>query len=165
MAWGKKTSNGSKGQKRASAPWEAGIRSKIEKLRKREKWAFRPRHGRTDFYKYLRALYSAWSWTDPEKAARAGRRVAKLYDVKPRVGKTPIQIVIDATCKQDRQVKSRWAQALEYALAMDTPPGTGFIKFLKENGGPEGCKQKMAALRKEGSLRHKGQKNRKTRGW
>jgi hypothetical protein len=160
MAWGKKTGNGSE-EPRSSARWKAGIRSKIEELGRLEKWAFRPRHGRTDFYKYLNAVYNAWDWTDPEEAARVGRRVAKLYKLKTRAGKTAIRTVIDASSKQNRQVKSRWVRALEYALAMDVR-GTRFIKFLNNNGGPGGCAQKMAALRKERGLKRKG---RKTHPW
>jgi hypothetical protein len=34
----------------------APIKTKIEKLRKKEKWSFRRRHTRTDFYAYLNAV-------------------------------------------------------------------------------------------------------------
>ena len=56
--------------------------------------------------------------------------------------------LIDATAPtQDRQTKSRWAQALEYALKKNASPNR-FTKFLDENGGVLGCAHAMAGLRK-----------------
>jgi hypothetical protein len=127
----------------------ASIRSKIEKIRKAERQAFGPRHKRTAFYGYLQLIYLAWDWTDPAESRRAHRGVAALYNIAPRKNKTPIRTVIDATTQiSDRQVKSRWAQALEYAVA-NKVPGKRLMTFVRENGGVIGCKRKMAALLKQ----------------
>jgi hypothetical protein len=127
--------------------WKVELRAKIEELRRLEQAAFGPRHGKTDFHGYLRAVFNGWDWANPKVSRRVGRRVAKLYRIDTRKNKIPIRVVIDATCKQDRQTKSRWAQALEYAVARGAR-GNAFKKFLKENGGVFGCATKMAALRK-----------------
>jgi hypothetical protein len=138
--------------------WETAIKSKIETLRRLERKAFGPRHGKTDFYDYLKAIYKRWDWTDPQESARVGRRVAKLYEIDTRKNKSPIRIVIDATSNtQDRQEKSEWTRALEYAVAKRAAED-GLKKFLKKNGGVSGCAKKMAALRKEGRLKRRSPK-------
>jgi hypothetical protein len=129
--------------------WKAELKSKLKELRRLEKWAFRPRHGRKDFYEYLKGVYNLCDWTDSVVSRRHERRVARLCDLNVRAGTTPIRIVIDATASsQDRQPKSRWAQALEYALAKKAPPNR-FKKFLDQNDGVIGCADAMAALRKQ----------------
>jgi hypothetical protein len=128
--------------------WEVELKSKLKKLRKLEKWAFRPRHGRTDFYEYLKAVYNGWDWADPKVSRQVGRRVAKLCQIDSRKNKSPIRVVIDATSKQDYKPKSRWTQALEYAVAMGAR-GNAFKNFLDKNGSVYGCATKMAALRKK----------------
>jgi hypothetical protein len=133
--------------KRPAALTDKEIKTKIEELRALEKQGFGPRHGKTDYYEYLEAVFNFCDWTKPNASARVARRVAKLYDVKTRVGKTPMRTVIDATSKQDRQVKSLWARALEYAVAKKVC-GEAFIEFLEENGGVARCAAKMAALGK-----------------
>jgi hypothetical protein len=135
-----------RGPGRAKA-WEAEIKSKVEDLRQLEKQVFGPRHGKTDFYEYLKRIYNACNWTDPKEAARLARRVAKVYKLDTRKNKSPIRILIDATSKQDRLVKSRWTQAIEYAVAQRAS-GNAFKKFLEKNGGVSGCAKNMAALRK-----------------
>jgi hypothetical protein len=129
--------------------WEVELKSKLDKLRRLEKWAFRPRHGRTDFYEYLKGVYNLCDWTDPKTSGRVGRRVAKLCDLNVRAGTVPVRVVIDATSSSDdRQEKSEWARALQYAIRKKARGG-GFKNFLKRNGGPSGCATAMAALRKQ----------------
>jgi hypothetical protein len=150
MGLGKKTSGGSAERRSASKTpgREVAIESKIKELRRLENQAFGPRHRKTDFYEYLKAIYKAWDWTDAKTASRVGRQVAKSCKIEARKNKSPIRIVIDATSKaQDRQAKSRWTQALEYAVAKRAA-GNGFKKFLKKNGGVLGCAKRMAALKK-----------------
>jgi hypothetical protein len=125
----------------------ASIERKIEKLRKKEKWSFRERHGKTDFYAYLEAVYQVRDWHDSRESKRWSRKVAALYKIDIRKNTHFIRIIIDASCDQDRQVKSRWTQCLEYALAKKVSK-SGFIEFLEESGGPAGCAAKMAKLRK-----------------
>jgi hypothetical protein len=131
--------------------WEVELKSKLKELRRLEKWAFRPRHGRTDFYEYLKGVYNLCDWTDPRISRQTGRRVAKLSNIKVRAGTIPIRIVIDATSsskdRQEKQEKSEWAQALEYAISQKAR-GTGLKKFFKRHGGPSGCATAIAALRK-----------------
>jgi hypothetical protein len=128
--------------------WEVELKSKLKELRRLEKWAFRTRHGRTDFYKYLKGVYNLCDWTDPKVSRQMGRRVAKISNIKVRAGTIPVRIVIDATSSsKDRQEKSEWARALQYAIRKKAR-GTGFKNFLKRNGGPSGCATAMAALRK-----------------
>jgi hypothetical protein len=128
------------------------LKSKLKELRNLEKWAFRPRHGRTDFYKYLKGVYNLCDWTDKKIARRMAQHVEKLCDLKVRAGTEPIRIVIDATSpgqsRREQQEKSEWAQALQYAIRKKAG-GSGFKKFLDRNGGPSGCAAKMAALRKK----------------
>jgi hypothetical protein len=125
----------------------AAISIKIRELRELERQSFGPRHGKTDFYGYLKAIYKARDWTDAKASRRAIRSVAALYGIERRRNNSPIRTLIDATSNQDRQVKSRWTQALEYAVRKSVP-GTGLITFLKRNGGVLGCAEKMARLRK-----------------
>jgi hypothetical protein len=132
----------------------ASIKGKIEKLRKKEKWSFRERHKRTDFYAYLDAVYRVQDWHDKRESKRWARKVATMYEIKGRENKSPIHIIIDASSEQDRQVKSRWAIAVEYAVAMKVRK-SNFVKFLEKNGGPAGCAAKMAALKKERAKRRK----------
>jgi hypothetical protein len=149
MGWGKKKSSASAERSSASKPpaWKTELKVKIRGLRRLEKQAFGPRHGKTDFWDYLKAVYNAWDWSDPKVSRQVSRRVAKLYNIKMRAGTTPIRTIIDATCDQDRQTKSKWAQALEYAIA-NKVRGNHFKAFVKENGGVAGCAEKMADLRK-----------------
>jgi hypothetical protein len=131
--------------------WEVELKSKLKELRRLEKWAFRPRHGRTDFYGYLKGVYNLCDWTDPKISRQTGRRVAKLCNLKVRAGTIPVRIVIDATSSsKDRQEKSEWARALQYAITKKAR-GSAFKNFLKRNGGPAGCATAMAALQKRKS--------------
>jgi hypothetical protein len=128
------------------------LKSKLKELEHLEKWAFRPRHGRTDFYKYLKGVYNLCDWTDKKISRRMGQRVAKLCNLKVRAGTESIRIVIDATSpgqsRREQQEKSEWAQALEYAIRKKARRAA-FINFLNRTGGPSGCAKKMAALRKQ----------------
>lgn len=135
------------GSPKAPDAWKTELKLKIEKLRRLEKRAFGPRHGKTDLYNYLKAVYKLCDWTNPFVSRRVSRRVAKLYGIKIRAGNLPIRVVIDATCKEDRQTKSRFVQALEYVKESEVP-ATRFKAFLRDQGGIELCARKMAALRK-----------------
>src|SRR6202045_2251622 len=112
------------------------LKSKLKELRNLEKWAFRQRHSRTDFYEYLKRVYNLCNWVDSKVSRRMGQRVAILCNLKVRAGTKPIRIVIDATSSsQDRQQKSEWALALQYAIRKKVR-GTAFKNFLRKNGGP-----------------------------
>ena len=125
------------------------LKAKIKELRKLEQWAFRLRHRRTDFYEYLKGVHNLCDWAEPKTSGLVGRRIAKLCHLNVRAGTTPIRIVIDATAPtQDRQTKSRWAQALEYAISQKART-TGLKTFFKKHGGSGECASAMAALRKK----------------
>jgi hypothetical protein len=160
MGWGKKTSGGSDESGSKPLAQKVALRRKIKELRRLEKAAFGPHHGRTDFYAYLKAVYTLCDWSDSTISRQTGRRVANLCQVKVRGGTTPVRIVIDATCStQDRQAKSRWAQALEYAVAKNAP-AFGFEQFLHKRGGVIGCANSMAALRKRNAALRPGKEKR-----
>jgi hypothetical protein len=136
--------------KRPSMPtgfMAASIKRKIEKLRKKEKWSFRERHKRTDFYAYLNAVYRVRDWHDERESKRWAQNVAAPYEIKGRENKSPIHTIIDASSEQDRQVRSRWTITVEYAVAKKVRK-SDFVKFLDKNGGPAGCARKMAELKK-----------------
>jgi len=145
-----KRSAGASGRRaKSGAHWKAALEVKIEKLAELERKAFGPRHGKINFYRYLKAVYSAWDWTSSKTARRVARRVAKLYKVG--TNRSPIRLVIDVTSTQNRQVKSRWVRALEYAMAKGIA-GHRLIRFLKENGGVLGCARKMAKRARKETL-------------
>jgi hypothetical protein len=125
----------------------AAIKIKIRELRALERQSFGPRHGKTDFYGYLKAIYKARDWTDSAGSRRSAKDVAAVCQVGTRKNKSPIRTLIDATSVQKRDTKSEWAQALEYAIANNVHR-KHFKTFVKENGGVAGCAKKMAALRK-----------------
>jgi hypothetical protein len=149
----------SRAAKEGKGSEDEAIKAKIEELRHLEAKSFGPRHGRTDFYEYLKGVYNAWDWTDAKAAAEIGRQVAKLYKIKTRENKIAMRIVIDATSNQHYKVKSKWLQVLDYAVAKRAR-GEAFKNFVKRNDGVSGCAQKMAELRRKGISR-KGKTGRK----
>jgi len=68
MALTKKTSVSS------SPTWEVKLRAKIDELRRLEQKAFGPRHGKTDSYNYLKAVYRFCDWSDPKVSQPVGQR-------------------------------------------------------------------------------------------
>jgi hypothetical protein len=130
--------------KKPTGLMKGAIEGKIDELREKEKWSFRERHGKTDFHEYLKDVYSLRRW-----AKRRAKQVAALYDIQVRKRMTPIRIIIDASSEEeDRRVKGRWKRAIEYAEAMKVR-ASEFIELLDNNGGVQGCADKMAALEKE----------------
>jgi hypothetical protein len=125
----------------------ASIERKIEKLRKKERWSFRAKHGRTDFYRYLEAVYGVQDWDDEKASERWSQSVAALFKVRTRTDTHRIRIVIDASADQNRRVKSDWSRTLEHALA-EKVRKSDFLEFLGKIGGPAGFKVKMAAGKK-----------------
>jgi hypothetical protein len=110
------------------------IRGIIKKLSKSEKQAFGDRHGRADFYSYLAQIYSILDWSNARESKWWGQRVAALYEIDVRKNKSPIHITVDASSREkDRQKKSRWSVAIEYAVAKGVPR-SGFIELLQNNG-------------------------------
>ena len=75
MAWGAKPAQG---------PDPVATRAAITELARMEKWAFRPRHKRTDFYEYLDGVLKLYlKWKDRNCAGKAAKGVlAEIYPDK-----------------------------------------------------------------------------------
>ena len=129
------------------------IDNHIKRLRRIEDGCFGPRHKKTDFYKYLEAVLKLYlKWKDANFSGNAAKSVlAKLYPgrVKIRSNTHTIRSIIDASSEQDKQTKSRWTNALRYAVRKRaTVEDIGLDGFFGKNGGPAGCDGKMAAIRR-----------------
>lgn len=123
-------------------------RLEIEELRVIEKKVFGRRHGKADFYRYLEAVLKLYTvWKVAGKVKQRIKRLARLYkdEIKLRKNTHPMRAIIDASSRQNPQVKSRWTRALEYAAKNGAQVNkAGFKQFLKDNGGPAGCATKIA---------------------
>jgi hypothetical protein len=85
----------------------ASIERKIEKLRKKERWSFRAKHGRTDFYRYLEAVYGVQDWDDEKASERWSQSVAALFKVRTRLGRIRIAFGSLSTLPPTRIARSR----------------------------------------------------------
>jgi ribonuclease HI len=125
---------------------QAEIKAAIEALRELEEKSFGPRHGKTDFYDYLEGVWRLHSlWRADGKSKERARQVASIYGLKLRKNTHPIRVIIDASSEQDREVKSRWTRALEFARKHRSKVAkVGFAHFLESNGGVDGCARLLA---------------------
>ena len=155
MAWG---------PKRPQGPHPLATAAAITELARLEKWAFRPRHKRTDFYEYLDGILKLYlKWKDRNCAGKGATRVlAEIYPDKVKIcrGTHTIRCIIDASSpgidalskgdKEDEEKKrSRWANALRYAAKnRATVKEIGLGGFFGRNGGPAGCAGQMTAIQK-----------------
>jgi hypothetical protein len=121
----------------------------VEELRELEKKAFGPRHGKTDFYEYLEAVWNRYlKWKGDNKRQARKKQLAKFYKVKLRKNTHPIRAIIDASSEQDADVKSEWTRALKYLEKNAAQiKKVGFRKFVDSNGGIAGCANKGAKRR------------------
>jgi len=124
----------------------------IKRLRRIEAECFGPRHKKTDFYRYLKPVLKGYlKWKDDKKRKKSQKLLAELYPkrVKVRRDTHTIRSIIDASSKQDMQVKSRWANALIYVVRNRVEvEKIGLSEFFAKNGGPAGCARKMSAIRR-----------------
>lgn len=113
-----------------------------------ERWAFRERHGKRDFYKYLeRVLKLYWKWKDNRVRKAQAEALAAHKRIKKRNGKTSLHILVEATSKQNVRVRSRWVQGLRFAQRGKNRriiKADGFKSFWKDYGGIAGCAQELA---------------------
>lgn len=125
---------------------EAEIKDAIEALRELERKVFGPRHGKTDFYEYLEGVFRLYSqWRADGKSKERAMQVASIYELKLRSNTHPIRAIIDASSEQDREVKSRWTRALEFARKHRSKVAkVGLAHFLESNGGVDGCARLLA---------------------
>jgi hypothetical protein len=71
--------------------------------------------------------------------------VASIYEVKLRNNTHPIRVIINASSAQNREIKSRWTRALQFALKHRAEVvEMGLMRFLERNGGVDGCARRIA---------------------
>jgi len=155
MAWGVKPAQG---------PHPFATRAAITELARLEKWAFRPRHKRTDFYEYLDGVLNLYlKWKDRKYAGKKAMRVlAEVYPdrVKIRSNTYTIRSIIDASSKKidglseedkeaEEKKRSRWTNALRRAVRnRATVKEIGLGGFFGRNGGVAGCARQMTPILK-----------------
>jgi hypothetical protein len=90
--------------------------AELDRLRRLEKKAFRDRHGRMDFYKYLNAVLEVyWKWKDAHGRKTRRDELAQLADLQVRANHTAMHVLVAATSRQDARVRSRWTKGLLFA--------------------------------------------------
>ena len=129
------------------------IDNHIKGLRRIEEACFGPRHKKTDFYRYLRAVLKQYlRWKDDNVEKKIKGELSDLYPKRVKIcrGTHTIRSIIDASSKQDEQTRSRWTLALEYAVVKRAEVDKiGLAAFCAQNGGVAGCARKMAAIRRK----------------
>jgi hypothetical protein len=125
--------------------------SRIEELRARERKAFGPRHGKTDFYDPLGGVLDLYGDFRREKKRKTYLlMVASIYGIKVRKNTHSIRVIIDACSKKDVFTKCEWTRALRYALTRPKAlKKQGLKGFLKSNGGTAGCAEKYSKARRK----------------
>src|SRR5450830_2188191 len=105
----------------------------------------RPGKRRFGLYRYLRDVYDLYLDLRSRRVARtAARRIAKICKLSTQRKSHPIRILIEASAgPEDNRAKSRWTQALRYALGW-RQPGNKLRWTLETNGGISGCARKYA---------------------
>ena len=109
----------------------------------------RPGKRRFGVYRYLRDVYELYLELRFKRSARkATRRIAKLFKLSIQRKSHPIRILIEASAgPEDNRAKSRWTQALRYALGW-RQPGNKLRWTLETNGGISGCARMYAVTKK-----------------
>jgi hypothetical protein len=140
-----------------SAKRERYLLKLIRHLSKLESYAFRPRHGRFDFYGYLEEILKVnWKWRDKEvrRTRRAQLGTLSQPVIKPRRRRGTLHYLVLATSQQKPVVKNRWIQALRFAdQHRDDVERDGLESFLQKHGGISGCARK--AVRNKRATKNK----------
>jgi hypothetical protein len=120
----------------------------------------RPGKRRFGLYRYLRDVYELYLELRFKRSARrATRRIAKLFKLSIQRKSHPIRILIEASAgPEDNRAKSRWTQALRYALGW-RQPGNKLKWTLETNGGISGCARKYAVTKKTARRKNNGGQN------
>jgi hypothetical protein len=121
----------------------------------------RPGKRRFGLYRYLRDVYELYLDLRSRRAARtAARRIAKICKLSTQRKSHPIRILIEASAgPEDSRQKSRWTQALRYALGWQQP-AKRLKWFFQVNGGIAGSARKYAVNKKAARQKNGGsQKN------
>jgi len=109
----------------------------------------RPGKRRFGLYRYLRDVYQIYLDLRSRRMARkATRRIAKISKVSIQKKSHPLRILIEASAgPEDPRQKSRWTQALKYAVGWHQP-AERLKWFFKVNGGIAGSARKYAVNNK-----------------
>jgi hypothetical protein len=109
----------------------------------------RPGKRRFGLYRYLRDVYELYLDLRSRRIAKKStRRIAKLFKLSIQRKSHPIRILIEASAgPEDNRAKSRWTQALRYALGW-RQPGNKLKMTLETSGGISGCARKYAVNKK-----------------
>jgi hypothetical protein len=123
----------------------------------------RPGKRRFGLYRYLRDVYELYLELRSKRIARiAARRIAKLFKLSIQRKSHPIRILIEASAgPEDNRAKSRWTQALRYALGW-RQPGNKLRWTLETNGGIAGSAAKLAV--RDGTTRREKSADKSTLG-
>jgi hypothetical protein len=105
----------------------------------------RPGRRRFGIYKYLADVYQVYRDLRSRRIAKKStRRIAKLFKLSIQRKSHPIRILIEASAgPEDSRQKSRWTQALRYALGW-RQPAKRLKWFFNVNGGIAGSAAKLA---------------------
>lgn len=118
----------------------------IKRLKELEADAFRPRHGRFDFYGYLEAILKVyWTWDDKKSRQNHREQLGVLATpvIRPRKGRATLHFLILATSQQKLEVKNRWIQAMRFASRnRKAVEQAGLADFVRKHGGISGSAQK-----------------------
>lgn len=89
-------------------------------------------------YRYLRAVYRGYCVLEEERSLKRLRKyLLRHYDVSEEAH--AIRMIIDATATEpDRQLRSRWTRALEFAWNQKVEPDD-LLPFIRRNKGLTGC--------------------------
>ncbi len=114
------------------------LKTKIENTRSVWRKCIRG-DGRFRDYQYLDAVYRLYSDIRSNKLSKLAFVVLAGYSKKKISRDTHlIRALLDATCKADPKVKSRWTRALRYAWRQREHWDCLAI-FFRRNGGISGC--------------------------
>jgi hypothetical protein len=107
----------------------------------------RPGRRRFGIYKYLADVYQVYRDLRSRRIAKKStRRIAKISKLSLKKKSHPIRILIEASAgPEDARQKSRWTQALRYALGWQQP-AKRLKWFFQVNGGIAGSARKYAVL-------------------
>jgi hypothetical protein len=124
------------------------LRKTIEDLRELERKCFASR-SRFAFYDYLAAVFELYVQLRRTKQAKqSAKSIAKLFRLRKQDRTHPIRVIIDATSRADLKTRSRWTRALRYTWR-ERRTWRDLRTLLRENGGPAGCADQFAAIRKK----------------
>lgn len=124
------------------------LRKRIMKLKKssvKYRADIRPGRRRFGIYKYLRDVYGVYlDLRSRRMSNKTIRQIAKPLKLPIKKKSHPFRVLIEASAgPEDARQKSRWVQALRYALGW-RQPAEKLQWFFKNCGGISGAAEKFA---------------------